>query len=220
MVDSSGVRTSLLASVLCLALALAGAVRADPPPARTVSYEIRRNGDPIGTHRVVVAHQGARFTVHHRIDIRVTVLALEAYAYQMDSRETWEGDRLLGLTSSTDRNGDALRVFARASGERLRIRAPSGSREVSADAVPSSPQHWVFDRPRPVMFEAEDGRVLNVRVAAPVEEALTLGGRSVACRRVAVSGDLDATLWYGPSGLLVRKRLTAPDGSTILTVLR
>lgn len=210
-----------LLPVLALScLAFAAVVRADPPPNRTVRYQIRRNGDPIGTHEVVFARQGERFTVHHRIDIRVTVLALEAYSYQMDSRETWQGDRLLGLTSSTDKNGDALRVFARASGERIRIRAPEGTREVPADAVPTSPQHWVFDRPRTVMFEAEDGTLRNVRVSAPATESLTLGGRSVACRRVTVSGDLDATLWYGPSDILVRKRLTAPDGSTILTVLQ
>lgn len=207
-----------IAAVLCLALA--GVVRADPPANRTVRYEIRRNGDPIGTHQVVFGRNGERITVHHRIDIRVTVLALEAYSYQMDSRETWQGDRLLGLTSSTDKNGDALRLFARASGENLRFRSPEGFRDVPGHAVPSSPQHWVFDRPRPVMFEAEDGRVLNVRVSAPATEPLTLGGRAVSCRRVTVSGDLDATLWYGPTDILVRKRLTAPDGSTILTVLQ
>ena len=68
-----------------------------------------------------------------------------------------------------------------------------------------------------IEFEAEDGTVRRVRVSAPATESLTLGGRAVPCRRVTVSGDLDATLWYGPSGILVRKRLTAPDGSTILT---
>ncbi|MCB9594916.1 MAG: hypothetical protein H6719_19495 [Sandaracinaceae bacterium] len=210
----------LLPGLALAALAIASVVRADPPPDRTVRYQIRRNGDPIGTHQVVFERHGERFTVHHRIDIRVTVLSLEAYSYQMDSRETWQGDRLLGLTTSTDRNGDALRVLGRASGDVLRLRGPEGARELPANAVPSSPQHWVFDQPRPVMFEAEDARVLAVRVSAPTTESLTLGGRAVPCRRVTVSGDLDATLWYGPSGILVRKRLTAPDGSTILTVLQ
>ncbi|MBX3275666.1 MAG: hypothetical protein KF729_35730 [Sandaracinaceae bacterium] len=217
--SSAHSRARPLVIVALALLASAGAVRADPPPDRTVSYRIERNGDRIGTHRVVFARAGERLTVHHRIDIRVTVLRFEAYAYQMDSRETWEGDRLLGLTTSTDRNGDALRVFARASGERLRIRAPEGAREAPAHAVPSSPQHWVFDRPRTVMFEAEDGRLLSVRVSAPETESLELGGERVACRRVTVAGDLDATLWYAPSGILVRKRLTAPDGSTVLSRL-
>lgn len=199
-------------------------VRADPPPDRTVSYEIRRNGDPIGTHRVTFARQPSaghpeRFTVHHEIQIRVTLLALEAYRYTMDSRETWEGDRLLGLFASTDKNGDALRVFARAGGGGVRVRAPRGEARAPADAVPSSPQHDVFDVPRTTMIDAEDGRLLDVQVSAPATETLELGGRRVRCRRYTVSGDLDATLWYAPSGILVRKRLTAPDGSTILTVL-
>lgn len=203
------------------ALGLASvAVEADIPPTRTVDYQIRRNGDLIGTHRVEFTRRGERFTVHHRIHIRVTILAFEAYHYSMDSRETWQGDRLLGLTASTDRNGDALTVFVRASGQRIRIRGPSGRAQVPADAVPSSPQHFVFDRRRSVMFDAEDGTVLRVRVRGPVTETLTLGGRAVPCRRVRVTGDLDATLWYAPSGILVRKQLTAPDGSTVLTTLR
>jgi len=196
--------------------------RADPPPNRTVRYEIRRDGDPIGTHRVDFERRGVegRFTVHHRIQIRVRVLSFEAYRYTMDSRETWQGQRLLGLSASTDRNGDALTVFMRASGGMLRIRGPEGRAEVPAQAVPSSPQHFVFDSARTVMVEAEDGRALDVRVSGPVVEELALGGRQVPCRRVRVRGDLDATLWYAPSGILVRKRLTAPDGSTILTVLQ
>ena len=212
-------RLFLFLSLLALATASLVAA-ADPPPTRTVDYEIRRNGDAIGTHRVEFQRDGERLTVHHRIEIRVSVLALEAYSYTLDSRETWEGDRLLGLVASTDRNGDALTVLARAGGEAIRIRGPNGRVQVPADAVPSSPQHFVFDRPRPVMVDAEDGRVLRVRTSGPTTESLTLGGRAVECRRVRVTGDLDATLWYGPSGILVKKRLTAPDGSTVLTTLR
>jgi len=197
----------------------AAVVRADPPADRTVRYQIRRNGDPIGSHVVTYQRSGERHTIEHRIRIRVTVLALEAYAYSMDSHETWDGDRLLGLRATTDRNGEGLTTFARISGEQIRIRGAEGRVTAPAHAVPSSPQHWVFDRPRPVMIDAEDGDVLNVRTSAPATETLELGGEPVECRRVTVSGDLDATLWYAPSDILVRKRLTAPDGSTILTVL-
>jgi len=208
--------------IVALALAcLAGAavVRADPPDGRTVRYQIRRNGDPIGTHQVQFQRSGERHTIEHRIRIRVTVLALEAYSYSMDSRETWDGARLLGLRATTDRNGEGLTTFARISGEQIRVRGAEGRATAPAHAVPSSPQHWVFDRPRPVMIDAEDGELLNVRTSAPTTETLELGGRPVECRRVNVTGDLDATLWYAPSDILVRKRLTAPDGSTILTVL-
>lgn len=213
-------RTLPILAVLALAVAVVLPARAERPPERSVRYEIRRNGDPIGTHRVTFRHQGERFTVEHRIEIRVTVLALEAYHYSMNSRETWEGERLLGLQATTDRNGDPLTVLARASRDAIRIRAPEGRRQAPAHAVPSSPQHFVFERPRPVMIEAEDGELLRVRTEGPREETLRLGGRSVPCRRVEVRGDLDATLWYGPSGVLVKKRLTAPDGSTVLTVLQ
>lgn len=212
-------RLPLTLALLTLGLAALSPARADPPPDRTLRYDILRNGDRIGTHRVVFERQGERFTVHHDIQIRVTILRLEAYRYTMDSRETWEGDRLLGLAATTDRNGDPLRVFARLAGSAIRVRGPAGQHEAPSGAVPSSPQHDVFDRPRTTMIEAEDGRVVEVSVGAATAERVRVGGRSIAARRYEVRGGLDATLWYDDTGVLVRKRLTAPDGSEILTVL-
>jgi len=39
-------------------------------------------------------------------------------------------------------------------------------------------------------------------------------------RRYEVTGEHTATLWYDDDGVLVRKRLRASDGSTVVTVMR
>jgi uncharacterized protein DUF6134 len=215
-------RVPIALSILALAsAALLSPARADPPPDRTVRYQVRRNGDSIGTHRVVFARQGVRHRITHEIRIRVTVLRLEAYRWEMNSQEVWEGDRLLGLSASTDRNGDPLTVFARLAGTTIRVRGPAGQRSVPPDAVPSAPQHDVFARPRPWMIEAEDGRVIRVRVSAAESVRIRVGGTEVPCRRYRVSGGLEATLTYAEdTGILVHKVQTAPDGSQIFTVMQ
>ncbi len=195
-------------------------VHADPPADRTVRYAILRNGGQIGTHETTFTHQGERFTVHHDIEIRVSVLFVDAYHYTMDSRETWEGDRLLGLAVRTDKNGDPLQVFARASSSAIRVRGTSGQHQAPADAVPDSLHFNVFDQPRTNMIRAEDGRVVHVSVSAPHPETIEVGGRRIPTRRYEVRGATDLSLWYDESGLMVKKRLTAPDGSEILTVLQ
>ncbi len=211
-------RLPIALAAIALALSVLAPVRAVPPDS-SVRYEIRRNGDRIGTHRVTFAHQGERLTVHHEIDIRVTILSLEAYRYTMDSRETWEGPRLLGLAASTDKNGDPLRVFARASHGGIRVRGAVGQHDAPAEAVPSSPQFDVFDQPRTTMIEAEDGRLVHVTVSAPRSERVRAGGHELDARRYDVRGGMDATLWYDATGVLVQKRLTAPDGSQVMTIL-
>lgn len=213
------------ASIATALLVLAAPVFAAPvsasPPDRVLDYTITRNGDEIGTHRVRFETTGDRLSVEHDVHISVTVLSIEAYHYDLSARETWEGDRLLGLSSTTDRNGTPLSVSARSHASGIRIDRPSGARETSlANAVPADP-HWnVFGKRRTQMIMAEDGVVRRVDVSAPVAEVQRIGGRRVLCRRYDVSGDHSATLWYDSTGFLVLKRLRAPDGSTVMTRLR
>lgn len=199
-----------------------GPARADADDPREVRYTISRNGDRIGTHAVRFRRSGDRMTVEHQLRVRVTVLSLEAYRYDLRAQETWSDDRrLLGFHSTTDRNGEALQVFARAGGSGIRIRRGNGERSSAPrEAIPADP-HWnVLSPGRAHMIEAEDGSVQQVRVSEPRAETLSIGGRRVETRRYEITGDHVATLWYDAGGYLVKKRLRASDGSVVITEMR
>jgi hypothetical protein len=203
------------------ALALTALPAGADEDAREVRYDISRNGDRIGTHTVRLQRQGERRTLDHRVEISVRVLGIEAYHYDLRARETWEGGRLLGLRSTVDRNGEPLRVFARTSDDGIRIRRPGGRRAAApADAIVADPHLDVLRPGRAQMIEAEDGAVRAVTVRGPFRETVRIGDRPIRARRFEVTGEHEATLWYDEAGLLVRKRLRAPDGSTVLTTLR
>jgi hypothetical protein len=213
---------TVAASAACLASLLGSLAIAQESPARPsaqLEYRILRNGDPIGTHELRIRSRGNRLALQHKIHIQVTIAGFDAYTYEMSSSEYWDGDRLTRFAAHTNKNGTRLAVSAALQGDAFRI---SGERTATApaNAVPDSP-HYDFLRLRPRhMIDAESGRVLNVRVSAPADETIRSGSTSVATRRYRVTGDLDGTYWYRADGVLVKKRLTAPDGSEILTVVR
>jgi hypothetical protein len=57
-------------------------------------------------------------------------------------------------------------------------------------------------------------------VSPLADETLTLGNRQLKCQRVRITGDHDATLWFDASGVLVKERMKARDGSTVETTLQ
>ena len=183
-------------------------------------YSITRNGDRIGTHHVSFDRTGDRMTVQHDLSIRVTVLSLEAYRYDLRARETWSGERLVGFHSSTYKNGDSLQVFARAGSSGIRIRGGEGARSTAPGAAIPADPHWnVLNASRTHMIEAEDGTVRRVEVSGPHRAAVRVRGQRIVAERYDVRGDHEASLWYNEEGFLVKKRLRASDGSTVMTEL-
>jgi len=209
---------AVAASAVLCALVVAPAA-GESPPSGEHEYRILRNGSPIGTHRVKIRSRGGRLAIRHRIDIRVTVVGWDAYRYRLQSAEFWTGDRLTRLTAHTNKNGTPLSVRASLRGSQLVV---SGAEQARAppEAVPASPAWNVLERQPRKMIDAESGELWNVRVSEGESATLRLAGREIDTRRYRVRGDLEATLWYGPQGLLVKKRLSAPDGSTVESVLR
>ncbi len=197
-----------------------GHARATPPPDREVSYTIFRNGDRIGTQRVRFETSGPNVLVHHRVEIRVRVLGIVVFHYDLTARETWDGDRFVALRSSTNRNGTPLRVVVGRNDAGALVRRTDGRPSIlQSDAIPADP-HWLVPmRTRMQMIEAEDGAVRRVQVSGGREVRLRVGNRIVPARRYDVRGEHTATLWYDSSGVLVRKTVVASDGSRILTVM-
>ena len=210
------IATTVMSFALCALFALAASAA---PPRGSYQYTITRNGDAIGTHRTELRARGDRLVVQHDVDIRVQIAGWEAYRYRLSSSEFWDGDRLTRLTAHTNKNGTPLAVMARAADRHIEIRGANEAR-ASLEAVPASPAWNVLERRPRTMIDAENGETLSVRVGEPRAATIRAAGRSVACRCYRVAGELSADLCYRADGVLVRKRLRAPDGSTVVELLR
>lgn len=198
------------------AVALSAAVAvADGPADQVQTYTILRNDSPIGTQSVRFQNVGERLIVQYRIRIRVDVLFVNAYSYDMDAREDWRGDRLERLTVQTDKNGEELSAEASISGGALVVRGSAGSTRAPLDTIPAGPFVNALDHHPSHVIDAETGEVVPVELSGPRRVTLRIGERSWQALRYRMTGEREATLWYREDGVLIRQRLVAEDDSVI-----
>ena len=153
-------------------------------------------------------------TVETEIRIAVTFLFFTLYTYRLDASETWRGDRLVALESTTDDDGDLHAVRAVAEGDGLMVDAGANSWTAPATVVPSS--LWRREMAQgSLLIGVEQGEAIAVAFDETGRDTVTAGGAEVSATKVVVSGELERELWYDDDGILVHLRLIARDGSTI-----
>lgn len=206
---------------LCVAVltATSGFGAALATEVETRDFEVFRNGERIGHHRVEIARDGERSVVNVDINLRVTFGPLTLYRYVHQSREEWRGNRLVSLVSSTDNDGDAETLRAVAEGDGLKVNGTRFTGMLPADTMPTSYWRGDFVR-RHTIMDSQNGRVLDLRVQPESFETASAARDEIPARRFHLTGDIDLTLWYDREGHWVKSAFRAKDGSQVEYRLR
>jgi len=212
---------ALRASIASLVVPLLIAWLPGSPPAmaqkaqpRVYGYFIHHESQGrIGRHRMTVRRAGDRLIIEH--DSRIAVKFLFAIAYQREAhyREVWQDGRLIAFESTTDDNGELMRVEARAEGDRLVIDGMNGVIQAPASTVPTQPSHEAAIGRRWFM-KVGTGELLEGTVERAEPAAIKVAGKRIEATRYTVTGDLEHEVWFDPAGLWVKWRLVR-DGGTI-----
>jgi hypothetical protein len=134
------------------------------------------------------------------------------YHFERSSIETWRGDRLIGLISDADDNGEVHHLQAREDGDSLALSVDGQPPvAVAATSVPSSLWRRSMVREDRPVFDMDDGQPLKITPHCDAEPLGTI------CK---ITGDLERTLHFGAAGLLIGETLTADDGSEVAYVPR
>jgi len=173
---------------LFAALMLSWSATAAP---RTLEFDVLRDGAPIGTHRVTIAHDGGDTRATIEIDMAVRLAFVTIYRYTHRSTELWRDERLVSLDARTDDNGTRTHVTARATDAGLAIDGSGGTYIAPADTVPTS--YWNREKVmRSPLLDTQSGKLIDVSAMALAADA---NGT-----RYRLAGDLEADLVYGPGG--------------------
>ena len=70
------------------------------------SFRVMLDDTPIGYHKVNVDRIDNTKTVHTRANFDVRILFIPVYSYTHETRERWEDNCLVDISSTTDDNGD------------------------------------------------------------------------------------------------------------------
>lgn len=176
-------------------LAGAGAFIAAPsilraaPAARV--FRVVRDGDDIGTQTTAVSRVGDEIQVAVDVELKVKILGITAYRYEMANREIWRGGRLVSMDSTSNDDGDAAFARVRQAGGELEVEGSYWSGTVPADSATTT--YWTKEfLNRPLWISTADGDPLKVN-CSPAGAGEIAG---IPTETWAVRGDLELELHY------------------------
>lgn len=157
-----------------------------------------------------------RIDTHLRVAVRV--LGIVAYREESDTTEVLQGNRLVTLLSSTNKDGTHIDVRGKAQGERFLVTATSGSMAAPADVAPSDP--WVLKHTGiGMVVSTSTGKLVNIRVSGGEQTVISVHGVDVTTRHFLIVGDKRQEVWLDDHDIPVMFR-TMEHGTPIDFVLK
>jgi uncharacterized protein DUF6134 len=137
---SKFVASALLAAALFLLGALAAPASAGTQPVpQTLEFDIARDGDIVGHHRISFRGEGDRLIVHSDLKIEVEALSFTVYRYQQTREEVWRNGKLVALAASADDDGTPHDIKgAAAPNGALRMSSGQDQWTLPPESVPAS----------------------------------------------------------------------------------
>lgn len=194
-----------LAALPALALPGAAAALASSAPSnptQPIRFDVRRGGEPIGTHTVQFQRSGDDLIVDVEILLEVRVAFVTVYRYRHTNREIWRQGRLISVDARTDDDGEAL--FVRASAGNGGLRVESGEGVVTAPADTLSTSYWNRETVRQSrLIDTQYGRVASVTSTPIGARSVDTPSGVVRAECWRVTGDLELDVCYADDGAWV-----------------
>jgi hypothetical protein len=184
-----------------------------------VRFDVYRDGNKVGFHRVWFGKRGTDLTVENKFRIEIKVLFLTAYSYQYSSEARWRAGQLLQIAAQVDDDGATSQVSAALDDDRMKVNGSAGRYTAEATLYPTN--HWNVEvlRQKQVL-NTLTGQLNSVRIEAAGRELVATEFGEALATRYAYKGDLETEAWYDDAGRWVKLRFQARDGSTIEYVCR
>jgi hypothetical protein len=190
------------------------------PYGKTLSFVAMREGQQIGSHKLVFERDGGQLKVSTSIDIAVKFIGITAYRYSHRAQEVWAGDALASLTSRTDDDGKVQAVQASRTAEGLAVQAEGAKRIVlPAGILPSS--HWnVRQVAQQFLLNTQKGSEARIKVTTVGRESVATSAHTLQATHYRYDGDIKMDQWFDDRGRWVKMAFKGSDGSTIEYVLQ
>ena len=138
----------------------------------------------------------AVYSVSIEATMDVKILFLTAYSYRHRNQETWNGDCLSSIDTTTDDNGEEFRVKGAVADDGFVVER-TGGRETLPSCVVSY-AYWAPDRLRAGrLLNSQTGKYEELALRELGEKTITSRGREVRARHILLDGPgRQIELWY------------------------
>lgn len=175
----------------------------NPPP---ILFDVVRNHDVIGTHRVEFQGNPGEFSVRTIIDINVRMLGVTVFVYRHDSTERWKGGLLQAFDSKTTDDDSEFVVTGRAEAGAFRVVNRKGTEMAPADIMVGS--YWTpVIAQQSQLIDPQRGRVKPQQLLSADKMSIQAGTNSIQATRYQVTGVIDGWVAYDAGGRWVAAEL-------------
>lgn len=185
----------------------------------TMLFDVLRDGDKIGEHRLDFEREDGTLKVSVATDMAVKFAFLTMFHYEHKRVERWQDGELQSLAGMTNDDGEEFEVsIVRKAG--FYSRTVNGTEEelrgpLAVDSL------WSRDHLTGGKLLAPDSdESYRVRSDLLGWETIQARGGAVKAEHFKLSGEVDRDLWYAPSGELLKVRYQNAEGETFEYVRR
>lgn len=167
------------------------------------TFAVLRDGDRIGTHRVLFHRDGPRIEIEAATEIEVRFAMIPVYRFEHQRREIWENGRALMVRAKTNQDGDSYDITVQPSG-RGYIRTVNG-RVDRFDDLTQVLAFWNIDTLKHrSFFSVIEDKTFDVSFHYLGRERMMLAGQPLEVNHYRMVGDENRDLWYDPAGQVAK----------------
>jgi len=182
-------------------------------------FDVLRDGDKIGEHRLVFEREDDTLKVSVETDMTVTFAFVPVFRYEHKRVERWRGGELESLAGMTNDDGTEYEIsIVRKEGHYSRT--INGTEEEVAGPV-AVDSFWSKERlTGGKLFSAVSDQVYRVRSDLMGTETIDAKGEAVEAEHYKLSGEIDRDLWFSLAGELLKVQYENDEGETFEFVRR
>lgn len=159
-------------------------------------FRVYLDDKEIGYHAFELSEVDDRRRLEIEASFEYRLLFLKLYEYSHRNTEIWSGDCLSRIESTTDANGNPLRVSGEIADDRFVLEGAVGRRELPACVMTFAYWNPDFLRERRLL-DPQTGELLDVDVSEPERVEIEVRGEMRPAWRYRLEAEnLDIDLWY------------------------
>lgn len=200
-----------------LAVMLAALNAISVAEAKEWSFDVWLDKQNIGTHRFVLNQN----LLQSRANFKVKVLFINAYRYQHQADETWQGTCLGELRAHTEENKEITDVTGLQQGNQFVVE--KNGKKQSLPACVMTFAYWNPDiLKQQQLLNPQNGEYLDVSVVDQGQQTMMVKGQQLNVHQYRLTGryqgkdKLKITLWYDDQQQWVALESVTPEGYKII----
>jgi hypothetical protein len=159
-------------------------------------FRVYLDDKEIGYHDFRLQEMDNQRKLRSEANFEYRLMFVKLFGYEHENTETWAGDCLTGIESTTDANGKPFKVSGSLQGDRFVLSGTAGDAE-----LPSCSMSFAYWNPaflqQERLINVQNGEVLDIQVSEPERVQLEVRGvMQTALHYQLGAGEMEIDLWY------------------------